>query len=221
MYNPSVIPYRIIAIGLILAAGVMLQLLGWFDWQRFLQVAEKYARTWWLPSAIVAIKITLYAFALPGSIMIWVAGLIYAPLAATIISVIGGVAGAVAAYVLSRRLSDGFSARVSTSRLFHFMRRHTDAATLSAVRTLPNFPHSVINYGAGIIGVPLPRFIISTTIGFIAKAYLYTTIIRNAAEADHLADAIDMKTLGPLFILATLFFIGKFIHQKSGAGEAK
>jgi uncharacterized membrane protein YdjX (TVP38/TMEM64 family) len=219
--DKALVSRKVIALVLIIGAGIVMQQLGWFDWTRFLAQAQKHAHSWWLPVVLIAAKIVLYAFALPGSFLIWLSGLLYDPLPATVISMAGGVGGAAAAYAVCRRLSEEYTIRIEASRLFQFLHRHTDFAMLAALRSLPNFPHSVINYGAGIIGVPLPRFLLASTIGFAAKGYLYTTMISHAVDADHIADAIDLNTLGPLFILAALFLIGKFIQRSGRAAGPK
>lgn len=207
------IPYKIMILGVILSTGVILHLLGWFDVRRFLAEAEAYARAWWFAPAIVVAKVALYAFALPGSMLIWVAGLFYAPLTATMVIVAGGTGGAVAAYAFTRGMSTDFAGGIESSRFFNLLRRHSDLATLCAIRTLPNFPHSVINYGAGILGVPLPRFIAATIVGFSAKGYLYASMIRRAATAEGFSDVVDLRTVGSLFIIAGLFVAGKLIQR--------
>ena len=72
----------------------------------------------------------------------------------------------------------------------------------------------MINYGSGILAVPLPRFLISTAAGFAAKGFIYASMIRNAADADTVAEAIDLKTLGPLLVLASLFLAGRAIQRR-------
>jgi uncharacterized membrane protein YdjX (TVP38/TMEM64 family) len=217
--DKAIIPYKTIVLGLVLITGILLQQLGWFHWQWLFQTAEKHAEAWWFPPSIIAAQIVLYTFALPGSALIWVAGLLYDPLPATMISVAGGVVGAATAYGFCRGLSADLTSRMEASRFFRFMRKHTDLATLSAVRSLPNFPHSVINYGASILGVPLPRFLISSLIGFSAKGYLYTSMISRAAEADRFSDMIGLNMVGPLFIFAALFIIGKIIQRHGRAND--
>lgn len=207
------ISYKAVLLFVILAAGILLHQLGWFDWQRFLVQGEKYAYTWWFAPSLIAAKMLLYAFALPGSTLIWVAGLLYDPFTATMVIVAGGLGGAVAAYALARGMSLDFTKRVASSRFFGFLQRHTDLGTLCAMRTLPNFPHSVINYGAGMLAVPLPRFIVSTLAGFAVKGYLYATMIRHAVTAEDFSGAISWKTVGPLFAIAALFMVGKLIQR--------
>jgi uncharacterized membrane protein YdjX (TVP38/TMEM64 family) len=207
------LPYKFILLGLLFAAGIIVHQSGWFDWRIFLEQGEEYAHSWWFVPAIIAAQVVLYTFALPGSSLIWVAGLFYEPLVATMIIVAGGVGGAAAAYAFTRRMSVDAAVKIEASRFFGFLRKHTDWATLCAMRTLPNFPHAVINYGAGILKVPLPLFLFSTGIGFTAKGYLYASMIHHAVKADSLSDVIDLKLLAPLFILTVLFMLGKLIQR--------
>jgi uncharacterized membrane protein YdjX (TVP38/TMEM64 family) len=205
------IPYKIIILGLIVSLGIILQRFGWFDWRIFLEWGKIHAHSWWLALVIIAIKTALYTVALPGSMMIWMAGLFFNPFAATMVIVAGGVCGAAAAYGFSRRMSADSTERLVSSRFFSVLRNHTDLATLCAVRLLPNFPHSVINYGSGVLRVPLSRVLVSALIGFTAKGYLYASMIRNAATAESLIEVFDLKTVGPLLILVALFLMGKLI----------
>jgi len=196
---------------LFLALGILAQQMGWFDWQWLYEQCRQYAHMWWFPLAIIASMVVLFAFAQAGSMLFWVAGLFYETITATIIIVAGGVGGGLAAYAFSRRLSGGFARKLPSSRYFRFFRRHTDAATLCAVRITPNFPHSVINYGAGILGVPVPRFLITTCLGLTIKGFIYASIARNAATADGVTDILNLKTIGLLLVLAALFLAGKWI----------
>lgn len=212
--NKKKFPYKLILLGCIVVLGIILHQMGIFDWYRFLEVGEKYAHTWWFPPVIIIIKALLYMFALPGSVMYWVSGLLFPPLYATIIIVIGGVLGAVLAYRFSRSMSRDSAERIQSSRFFKMLRNHSDFATLSAIRSLPNFPHSIINYGSGMLNIPMPRFLISTIIGFAAKGFLYASAIHHAATADALSDAIQLRTVLPLIGLVALFAIGKLFKRK-------
>ena len=86
-------------------AGIILQRLGVFDWYQLLNIAESYAHLWWFPFIIILAKIILYTFGLPGSALCWIAGVLYHPLEATLIIVIGGVAGGVTAFTGSGSVS--------------------------------------------------------------------------------------------------------------------
>jgi uncharacterized membrane protein YdjX (TVP38/TMEM64 family) len=203
----------ILLIGLIIT-GIVLQRLGVFDWYHLLNIAESYAHLWWFPLMIILAKIILYTFGLPGSVFCWMAGALYPPLEATLIIAIGGVAGGVTAFTFSQRVFPEVMCKIKASRFFSFMQRHSDLTTLCAIRILPTFPHSVINFGSAMIRVPPHRFIISTVIGFSVKGYLYASSIRNAATADEIADLVSVQTTVPLILIVLLFIIAKIFQRK-------
>jgi uncharacterized membrane protein YdjX (TVP38/TMEM64 family) len=199
---------------MIIASGIALQQLGILDWRQLLVLGESYAHLWWFPLLIVLIGALLYTFALPGSSMFWVAGILFEPLTATVLLVAGGVGGAIGAYFFSRIMSSDIRERVQQSRFFKVIKNHGDFATLTAIRILPNFPHSVINYGSGMLHIPLSRLILASLIGFSAKSYTYASAIHNAAAADTLSDMIRLEMILPLLVLSLLFIIWKFVQRR-------
>jgi uncharacterized membrane protein YdjX (TVP38/TMEM64 family) len=206
-------PRTIVFAGVILILTV-LHYTGVLKWHQFMEMGEAFAHQWWFPFLIVGAKILLYTFALPGSLLIWLVAAVYEPVAATLIIAIGGVAGACSAFYVVQHMTLTITHTITLSPFFRLLSRHSDFLTLSAARLLPNFPHSVINYGSGILRVsPLP-FIASTVIGFTAKGYLYALAIRRAATADDVSDLISFETTIPLFILTALLIIGKMMHLR-------
>ncbi len=216
-------PIKPVLLIALLLTGVILHQLKIIDIYQLLRIAERYAEMWWFPPFIILIKIVLYTFALPGSTMYWVAGLLYRPLTATVIIVMGGVLGAVSAYFFSSTMSGETEQRISNSRFFSLLRKHGDFFTLTAARILPNFPHSVINYGSGLIRIPFVSFLFSTIIGFTVKGYIYAAALHQATEADDLSDVLTFETALPLVILTVLIVIGKLIqiglHRRTTAPE--
>lgn len=65
--------YKIIILVLLVSAAIVMHLFGWLDWRWFVEQGEQYAHTWWFAPAIIIIMVVFYTFALPGSLMIWVA----------------------------------------------------------------------------------------------------------------------------------------------------
>lgn len=110
---------------------------------------------------------------------------------------------------------------IETSRFFSFLQKHSDFATLCAIRTFPSFPHTVINYGAAVLQVPLPRFVMSTAVGFAIKGYLYASVLRRAAKANGISEAFDLKTVSILGVVAVLFIAGKAIQHYGSSGGQK
>ena len=208
------IPYRVVLLIALVFAAVLLDRTGILDWSLMVRTGEIHAHKWWFPPALIFLKVVAYTFAFPGSLFVWVAGLLYHPWEATVIIAAGGVGGALSAYFFSRKMSRSFSQKVQNSRFFEVMEKQGDFATLCAVRTLPSVPHSIINYSAGMLRFPLIPFALSTLIGFTAKGWVYASAIRLAATADEAADAISPGALLPLFALAVLLIAGKLLQRR-------
>lgn len=198
----------------LLALGLAAHFLEWFAWREALAWARGHAGQWWLPAALVLLQIVLFMFALPGSTVLWIVAPLYAPPAATLILVAGGVAGALAAYGFSQRLTETQRARLRRQRAWRVLERESDFLALCALRLVPAFPHSVLNYGAGILHLPLGGFAASAAIGFGLKAFIYSSVIHRLLEAAEVRHLLRPETLLPLLLLALLLFLARFLRRR-------
>lgn len=199
---------------LLLAFGLAAHFLEWFAWREALAWARGHAGQWWLPAALILLQIVLFTFALPGSTVLWIVAPLYDPPAATLILTAGGAGGALAAYGFSLRLTEGQRARLRRQHAWHVLERESDFLALCALRLVPAFPHSVLNYGAGILRLPLGGFAVSAVIGFGLKASLYSSVIHKLIETAEVRDLLRPETLLPLFLLALLLFFTRFLRQR-------
>jgi len=194
----------------LVALGIALEGLGVVDWRLALEWARAHAGSWQLAVTIVLAQLALYTFAQPGSILFWVAALLYSPFAATLILTAGGTSGALGAYLFARRLTRLDLDRARERRLFRLIARQSDFFTLCALRTLPGMPHSIINYAAGILALPLLRFLSATALGLAVKSYLYSSAIAGAIGVGGPSDLMRLEVLGPLILAALLLLLGRF-----------
>jgi uncharacterized membrane protein YdjX (TVP38/TMEM64 family) len=202
------IPGNLIVLLLLVLIGLILEKAGVIDWHGVRERLEPVSHQWWLPPLLAGMQAGLYALALPGSALILVTALLYTPLSATLITVAGGLAGSLAARHAARRVGDRQREQTVRSPTYRLLERHSDFFTLLLVRILPGFPHSIINYGCGLLKVEAGRFALATAIGFTIKGYLYATAIYEAGEADDPADMVRIDTLWPLLVLAGLLAAG-------------
>lgn len=198
----------------LLLLGAGLQYFDLVDWRQVLEISRGYAHLWWFPPLLIGLMVVFYTLALPGSLFIWISGALFAPLPAAAIIAVGGVGGAAGGYYFSRRLSSGVTTRITGSPLFAILQRHGDFVVLSAVRLFPGFPHSVINYGSGILGLSLPAFIGAALIGFTVKGYLYAAAIYQVTRVDEAGDFISWQLLLPLLVLTVLLAAIKFFMAR-------
>jgi uncharacterized membrane protein YdjX (TVP38/TMEM64 family) len=208
------IPCRIIILLLLVAAGLVIHHMNIFDVSLLIESSDLHLYKWWFPLLLILGNAVLYAFALPGSAMYLVAGLLYNPFYATLIIVAGGVSGAVAAYHFSSFMSEQARNRIQETRIFSIIRKQGDFATLCAIRTLPGFPHSVINYGSGLLSIPIHLFISTAIIGFSAKGFIYASAVQRATATDRFTETGRLETVLPLIGLAFLFVAGRILHKK-------
>lgn len=204
---------KLITLFIILGAGIAAQKTGIIDIGGLLGRLEYLSESWWLPPAAILIQLVMYTFAFPGSIIMWTIGAIYEPWAATVLVVIGGAAGSVMAYFFSLNMASSWGPRFENKKVFKIMKNNSGFAQLCALRCLPGFPHSFINYSAGILKVGLLPFIVSTVIGFTLKGFIYCSAIYSAL---HLEDeqVITISTLWPLIALVIFSLVGVVIQKK-------
>lgn len=196
-------------------AGLILHYIDALDWRQVLEWAREYTQYWWLAPVLVGLQIILFMFALPGSMLLWVAALLYPPVSATIILVAGCTIGGLAAYLLSRSLATPWKKRIQQNQIFHTLETRGDFITLLALRIMPGFPQSVINYSSGILHIPVSRFLTTAIIGLTCKTYLYAYVISMAVEAEDPTELIGLDTLWPLIMLSILFLLaGLYQHYR-------
>ena len=215
VYNKCILVrfWRPLILLFLVMAGVVLYYLNVFEWNQVTRIAQTARQFWWTAPVLIGVQTLLYTFALPGSVIFWIAALIYTPLFATLTLVTGGLLGAMGAYWFARRLSTKWVAHIQRSHLFALLSKRSDFLVLSALRILPSFPHSVINYGAGILRIPLGRFLGSSAIGFTLKSYIYSSVVHSALHATKPSDLFRTETIGPLLLVAILFAMAAFIRN--------
>lgn len=198
----------------LVAVGLAAHALDLVDWRAVLAYARGHAAQWWLAPALVLLQVLLFTFALPGSAVLWLASPLYAPAAATAILTSGGCLGALAAYAFARRLAGASLERLQSSRGYRIMRREGDFLVLCALRVAPGVPHSVLNYAAGVLRLPLLPFAAAAAVGFGVKAYLYSSVIHQALAAGAPAELLSPATLWPLVALAAVLLVAHGVRRR-------
>lgn len=193
--------------------GVTLSFQANIDWQAFLELARNHTDFWWTPVLLVFLQALLFTFALPGSLLLWVVAPLYSPLTATIMLVSGSTLGALLASLFARRETRIWFDRIHNRRVLAILEKRSDFLTLCILRLIPSFPHSVINYGAGILRIPLGRLLVSAIIGFTVKNALYTNAIYGAISADSPQDLIQLKVIAPLLVIAVSLILAAVFRR--------
>lgn len=195
---------RLLLVALLITIGLYLEIAGWLDAAGVLELARGYAQHWWLILILIAMQTVLFTFALAGSLFLWIAAPLYPPPLATFILAAGGTLGGVGAYFFSDFLTADWRHRIENSRSYKLLQAQDNFFTLFAMRVFPAFPHSLVNYSAGILNARLSHFIAAAILGISIKSYVYSKVIYSAAGSLSVDVLLDPWIIGPLVLLSTI-----------------
>lgn len=205
--------FRLFVLAFILGAG-----LGLTYWQpvspeELLEWAMGIELDPWTVVALVALQVLLHAFALPGSLMLWVFAPLFEPVAATVLLTTGSVLGALAAYALVGWAGVDWKPGLRTDRVIAVLARRPDFTIQVILRVLPGFPHSVLNYGAGVLGLSLGGFLAAATLGLAVKWFVYAKAVHALVAAGVEGEPMGLQTLAPIIVLVVLLTIGAIFRR--------
>ena len=210
---------KLLIIALLITVGISLEFAGLLDAEEMLTVARQYSDHWWLVVILILLQSVLFTFALAGSFFLWIVAPLYPPVAAALILAAGGTLGGIGAFFFSRRLTDDWIARIENSHAYRLLHKQDNFFTLFALRVLPTFPHSLVNYSSGMLNVKLSHFISAALLGLFIKSYIYCNVIYKATTSASYADQsmlmdelMDITTYGPLLLLSLVTFAGVYIN---------
>ena len=205
--------YKLIILIILAGLGISLELTGSINTEQLIAAARQYADHWWLAVLLVAIQTVLFTFAMAGSSMIWITAAIFTPLTSTTIITAGTTLGAISAYLFSQRLSVEWTQKIKNTRIYKFLHKEGNFLILYALRMMPGFPHSVINYSSGILKIKFINFIPATIFGTAVKTYVYSVLIYKSTTPGSLSNSIGISTVWPLLLLSLLIFAGVILKH--------
>lgn len=170
------------------------------------------------PFLIIAAMTGAWTFALPGSVFFFVTPLLFAPLEATAIICAGSAAGTAMGYGAARYVGGPWVERFRNHRIMSFLERHSTFASLFAIRIFPGSQHGLINYGAGLVRIPVMRFLAATLTAVAIKAFLYARAIEGSVGASNIREALNWQTVTALSVLG-MIAIGGHVWQRKMRGE--
>ena len=205
--------YKLFILIILVGLGIILQLTGSIDPEQLIAVTRQYADRWWLAVLLVAIQTVLFTFALTGSSLIWIAAALFPPLTSTAIITTGTTLGSVSAYLFSQRLSVEWTQKIQNTRIYKLLQKEGNFLILYALRMMPGFPHSVINYSSGILKIKFINFIPAAMFGTAVKTYVYSLLIYKTTTPGTLSNSIGISTVWPLLLLSLLILAGVFVKH--------
>jgi len=204
----------LVVLGLVLAAWQPLGLEPLLAW------GERIGTSWWFLVLLMVVMALLFTFGLPGGLGLWLVAPFNHPLLSTIVLVIASTVGALGAYRLALHLRRDWQPGSASGRVVEAL-RHGDMLTLLAMRMLPGFPHSLINFASGALRLPLLPFIAATVLGLVVKWGVYATAVHGIADAVEAGDAVNVGTVVPLFALVMLTLLGAWARRHHLRGRTR
>jgi len=129
---------------------------------------------WYGPIIFIALFAIGCVFAVPASIFVISAGLIWGWIWGGTYSIIGGLLGAMASFFAGRFIGEGVIARFGrVGRAVAKQVDHAGFRSLLVLRFIPGIPFAALNYGAGVCGVRLQDFVLATLLGMAPSVYVF------------------------------------------------
>jgi uncharacterized membrane protein YdjX (TVP38/TMEM64 family) len=121
---------------------------------------------WYGPVVIVLAYAIGCIFAVPASLFIIAAGVVWGWKLGGLYAMAGGMLGAIISYFIGRFLGEGLLEKFgSAGRMVERQVAHAGLKTMIIVRLIPGPPFAVWNYGAGVAGVKFSDYFLGTLIG--------------------------------------------------------
>ncbi len=199
---------RLWLLPLLIVIGLGIGALQPWGVQDFLAFGQDLAGNPWFLLAVVIAMAVLFTFGLPGSLTFWLIAPFQAPVVSTFLLVLGSVAGAFGAYQFSSRMRGDWEPEGFSSRIVRLLSRQGGLLTQTALRILPGFPHSVVNFAGGVLGLGLGGFLSAAIVGLAVKWGIYASAVYGLVEAVETGEVLDFRTLLPLVVLSVLLLLG-------------
>jgi uncharacterized membrane protein YdjX (TVP38/TMEM64 family) len=129
---------------------------------------------WYGPFVFVLLFAAACIFAVPASIFVLAAGLIWGWKLGGSYAIAGGLIGAIASFYAGRFIGEGLLEKFG--RVGRMVARQVDHAgfrSLLVLRFIPGIPFAALNYGAGVAGVRFGHFVLATLFGMAPSVYVF------------------------------------------------
>jgi uncharacterized membrane protein YdjX (TVP38/TMEM64 family) len=176
----SLLQSPVVQIVLVLVLVSILGSLVW-SWMNALGGLEEVARRYGLIAALLLVPlqtlISLSFSPIPSDVVVFATSLVYGFWLGTLFGWIGWMAGALIQYAVVRRIARDIDVEALRRRLPAWLRRVPADHPLFLIcgRWLPLGPH-VVNTTAGVVGVPLLRFLWCAAVGIAPAAALIAAL---------------------------------------------
>jgi uncharacterized membrane protein YdjX (TVP38/TMEM64 family) len=160
------------------------------------------------PLVYILIYIVAVVFAIPGSVITVMGGVLFGSVVGVVAVSIASTIGASLAFLVSRHFArDAIAQKFADNKKFHHLDKLTKehgAIIVAITRLVPLFPFNLLNYGFGLTHVPFWTYAFWSWICMLPGTILYVV------GADAVATAVSEKRI-PWLLIIILVGIGVII----------
>lgn len=169
-------------VAVFVAVAVALQLSGW-DGPEQLRSAVEDAGAWG-PVLYVVGYAVLVLVPTPASVLTILGGALFGLVEGVLLAWVGAVLGALGGFAVGRRLGRSAVDRLLGGRLAQADRVLADHGlpAVLAVRLVPVFPFTPLNYAAGLVGVRFRHYVVGSALGMLPGATAYAAVGASGAN---------------------------------------
>jgi uncharacterized membrane protein YdjX (TVP38/TMEM64 family) len=157
----------------------------------------------WAPVAFVALCVGLTLAFFPFPLVAAAGGVLFGTLEGTLLSILGGSAGALLAFEIARHAAGDAVRPLAGERLrplLEAVERRGFVAVLYA-RIFPGVPRDVANYAFGLTPVSAVAFTAATVLGIAPRAFAYTALGGSLGNFDSTESIVAIATLVGMGVL--------------------
>jgi uncharacterized membrane protein YdjX (TVP38/TMEM64 family) len=172
---------------------------------------------WYGPLVLIALYAAGCVFALPASIFVIAAGVIWGWKLGGLYAIIGGFLGAIAAYYVGGFLGEGLLDKFgSVGRGVRKQVESSGFLSMLIVRLIPGPPFAVWNYAAGVARMRFRDYALATLIGIIPSHLVFTYCADSLVNGTMTqGDALKRLAIVCALLLA-LILIPLYIKKRMG-----
>lgn len=206
--------YRILAVLMLVIIGFFVAVWQPFSIESLLEWGRSMSRNPFTAVSLIFLQAFMLALALPGTLILWVVAPFYNPHLAALMLTAGSVIGAAGAYWISGKIRGRAPSEDRSGRIVTLLRKRGDLFMQLVLRVLPGFPHSVINYAAGMLGLPIGTFLVAAALGLSVKWLVYASSIHALVDVSTGTEQLGIDTVAPLLLLAVFLGMGGIVQHK-------
>jgi len=130
----------------------------------------------WAPLLFLLLYCLSSIFCLPTVLLVLTSGVVFGPIAGTLLSLLGATLGAVCGFCISRYVRPNAFHLEGNRRWMKWVKKveHNGWKSVALLRLTPGIPYNLVNYGLGLTQIKFSHYLIATVIFLIPNKIIVT-----------------------------------------------